>query len=644
LVFQRARISGAIQGRPPSWHSNRTLLERGIARPKSRAGLVTAEIAYGLGELLAYTQMGSVPGIAAMRGLSEANGTSFLDAVTEIANAQHPPPAIDEVTARQMLQKGHLDAEVMQYAFAFLEHPRHPRPRMFGLSTVIESLAKYRPEVLGRWLTKPHSSALDHTVLGYLAERLIFASDDDPIHGHLLRSRNPLLQALVTQSFVTRHWGQIPKGFRPLFEMCRGAGILAEDAFILALPGATNATSPLHFARKTAAKAQEALAFNKLRPPAPGSNSNADLSDKAKNAADGLQTAELSAAQAIEDMATLWPADGLSPQGVTFLQLSTGLDRSVIRFRLAEQLPPSPARTALLENIVDDLGQMLDIDHPAVSVQHRVYQQPDDYLQTVHWCGAAMRLRSEGEAKGVGQRTSQFVGPLVAAGRAITDAPFAAARRPHYGAALSKRIAACIFALRQSHQEGIVLPDLAILAQHSLAEAEKALAADVSAIGDEAMFDQLAVDAIGIMTVNDKFDRREAWAADPAISKFARALAVWTSRPLVEARPDLAEALFLQVGRLNSSRHNVRAQNRACLLLDAGLANCSGDDRATQQEDIRRLWQDVYQTWPLEARENAALVFDALIDALAGGANGKAFVLTDPNWSQTRCGQIAFRT
>jgi hypothetical protein len=606
--------------------------------------VVTPEIAYGLGELLAYTHMGSAPPIASLRGLNDANGKIFLEAVTKIADGQHPQPAIDEVTARQMLQTRHLNAEVMQFAYAYLEHPRHPRPRLFGLSTVVESLAQYRPEVLGRWLTKSHSAALDHTVLTYLAERLIFASDDDPVHGHLLRSKNPVLQALVTQSFVTRHWGQIPKGFQPLFEMCRSAGISEQDAFILALPGATNATSPLHFARKTAAKAQEALAFNNLRAPAPSSNSNADLGDKAKKASDELEVAELSAAQAIEDMAKCWPEGGLSPQGVTFLQLSTGLARSEIRFRLAEKLKRSPARTVLLENITDDLGKLLDVDHPASSVQHRVYEQPDDYIHTVHWCGRAMRLRSECESKGVGQRTSQFVGPLVAAGRAITDAPFAAARRPHYGAALSKRIAACIFALNQSHQDGIVSPDLAILAQHSLHEAEKALTADVSAIGDEALFDQLAVDAIGIMTMNNKFDRREAWAVDLTISKFARALAVWTSRPLVEARPGLAEALFLQVGRLDSSRHNVRAQNRACLLLDAGLANCSVDNRATQQEDIRRLWQSVYQTWPLEARENATLVFDALMDALAGGAKGKAFVLTDPNWIRTRCGQIALRT
>src|SRR5665213_1743251 len=248
-IFAIARIKRVIEGRAPNWRTDRGVVFRLISRVRT---VPSARVIYGLGELLAYSHMGSAPVLPQLGRLKFKEVIDLLAQLEGFARENTPRPTFDDLTISENLKKRELDVQVFQYARHYIERQPSPYRKVFGFGAATESLITLYPRAFGQWLACAPWGPVSHTVLSYVADRLIFTDPSDVFPARLVASHIPLLQAMVGTAQVMTFFNKAPRSFVDTYEWCRSIGASEGVSYLIALPGLG---PPIHDRRVASNKA-----------------------------------------------------------------------------------------------------------------------------------------------------------------------------------------------------------------------------------------------------------------------------------------------------------------------------------------------------------------------------------------------------
>lgn len=643
----RARLSGLIFHHQSGWHVNREIVIRALERRHKRPDQPSALVLYGLGELLARSSRGKAPYISCISNISRRKARQLLNAAKDLAALQIPISPVFEISSRDILREQHLTYEVFRHAEAYLRYPPLPRPRLFGLHVILETFLIAHPRELGQWLAKGHSSAINQTALAYFAERLIYSDDVTSLHRHMLHTQRPILQAMVAVALASNRLHDKLLSFDSLVTLAREAGLDASNAFILGMASAQEACLRRQRARHRLFGIESRLSLLTKSPENAigGSHNAADeidrLSAELLTLRETIDQTNLAVDQLIVEIAQAWPSDGLSKSQLTALTQAFGTDAAEMKTRLAQELGGVPRAADLLDDVIEDMSKQLGLA-AGVNVFTEYFRPDQEFFMTRKWVSRALSLRYTIDPKGVGYRTSLLLEPLSKAAAQLLDAPYATVRwHQPCESALTRLVCSILLAIdvacgenEHARQERSRLMKLAF------DQAISALCRDRPDIDTHGWMDQLASTCVEYMHIGYAPDQRKAWATNPRLPAFARALAAWSDANFIRADPARAETLFLQCASFTSSRNMNRAFSQAVTLLDLAIATGIRDNADHITRQALSIWPSVFCTWPELVGEIWRDLHLMLHDALVTNGQARQKLLNDPQWANSRCANV----
>ena len=645
----RARLRRVIVGRGSNWRADGDAVARALRRPRRAAHRdpPTALLLYGLGELLARAPRRAAPEIPELSRLTRRQARRLLETAGRIAAAQLPTSSIEEVGTRAVLTAPRLARDVWLHARAYLDYPPMPRPRLFGLGLVTGALLAVHPRELGHWLAKGHRSAINATVLAYLADRLTFGEGADELHRRMLQTGLPLLQAMAAEALARGRWDAAPMPFAALVSFAHDIGLDPPRAFGLAIPSVQRVSARLHHARQRLSEVETRLFLLAEYPEqaigggAHATDEMARLSAELGTLRDAREEAEQAADRLIVDIARAWPSGPSAKVQVEELARAFSSASAELAIRLAQELGPVPGTAELLAGVIDDMCRMLGLIAPRAAFAEPFRPDAQKFSTARGWTAKAISMRYATDPAGVGRRTGQLLEPLARAAAEILDAPHAAARRPQYGSALTRLACSILLATDVARGDTAVeRKERARLMAEALEQAVGALRRDRADIDTGGWTDSLAAACVDLMRCGHAADHRPDWATDLRLPPFVRALAVWSEPDLVRADPARAEELFRQASDRASSHDADLAFSRALSLLDLALA--TGERNVA--DDVTRwaltLWPSVFRPWRALAGAKWSKIHLTLRDALARNSEARRRVLDDPSWAHSHCVEV----
>lgn len=644
-VFRRARLQRLIVGHPATWRVNRNSVVRVLGQCRPHSAPPSAVVLYGLGELLARTTGGPALVIPRLASLSRRQVQRLLEEIRGIAAAQIPKKPHMEIGSRDMLFAPCLNETVWRHAESYLAHPPLARPRLFGLDVVIETLLTTHPQALGEWLTQDHPTAINQTVLAYLATRLIFSDEPSTLHRQLLLTKRPILQAMAIASLASNHWNNRLMPFGVLVELSHDMGLSPLEAFALAIVSAKNTCLRRRQTRDRFADMDDRLRQIVKHPEkAPGGISYATgeierLTAMLPTLDAAKHQSELAVDQLILDIAQSWPSEGITSDLIIDLTHAFGADAAELSTRLFQSLGAVPGAIALLDGVINDMSKMLGLNVTQTVFEESFRPSAEEFDTACQWTSLALSLRYTADQKGVGWRTSQLLAPMAKAASTVMDAPYAAVRwSQQYASALTRQACSILLAIEvacgSNEHERAARSRLMELA---LVQAMATLSRDRPDINTHGWTDRLASACTGCMRLGYAPDQRALWGSNLRLPVYVRALAVWSDPELIRSDPARAEALFLQGASRKNSHNDDRAISQALSLLDLALATGA---RHTA-DDITNLaisiWPRAYRSWQAIAGDRWSEFHHLLLDALVKEGNARQQILNDPQWVQSHC-------
>lgn len=619
------------------WRVNTKGVIRNI-RWKAHSAPPSAVIVYGLGELLARGSNGSAPIISSLAKLKNCQVRSFFDALDKITITQIPVSGAEEIGYRELLTAAKFDAQTRQQAAACLNHPPLPRPRLYGLSVIVENFLFSHPQELGRWLAKGQHSVVNQTALAYLAERLIFSFTDKKLHRCMLQTGRPILQAMVA-FYLTERWSNAaPLSFGALNMMALEAGLNSIQAFTLAIAAAHETRVKRYSARRRLVESNARLQLLRKKP-----NKTSDARPHTAGEIDRLPSELTSLSQAkdiseqavdllIDQLANAWPNEGLNSSQIKDLSQAMDTDSNEVLVRLAEKFY-GISRHQLLDVVINDTANMLGLDASKPALTESFRPNKNDFFLTLEWAAKAFIIRYSDDPKGVGRRTAQHLERLSKATSELLDSPYAATRYSEYASVLTRQICSIFLALevacndaRRINQTHTALMKLA------LEQSQLTLQRDRVDMHTDGWADRLATACVILMRYGEVPDLRKNWTMNIRLPSFVRACALWSNVNLIRENPTLAESLFKQAAAHGASYNNDQALSRALTILDIALTASARHNASDVANQLLCLWPIVYGPLRASAGYKWARIHIKLYAALNKEGLTRRRLLDDPQW------------
>lgn len=641
-ALMRSRVKGFIFNRDGSWHVNGRSVGRAIRRVGRRRRAPSPRATYGLGELCARTSVRLELPMAVFQRLKSAEVKKLLYGATEIARRQIPPSPIAEIGASEALKQPHLTPDLVRLAVAFVRYPPLARFGLYGLHAVIDVLLHVRPRMLGRWIVEKQVSEINQMLLAHLSRRLTFGRSNESIFLNVLRTKVPLLQAMVATSLVDEHPLNAPsKTFSELMTIFEDAGMQPLEAFVLSMAAAGAGGMWRMRVRDRARNAEQRLVILRADPNAAvGGAQYADeeierFANELAESAKQVTASEDAVDELVRDIALAWPDHELPDTDLELVKKAFAFDMAEFSTRIAQQMRLSPARTQLLDEVIQRMFDYLGLDVQSDVFDNYFFPESTEFPVAAGWTSRAIGLRYEQGPLDAGHATARTLSALAKASAAVLNAPYAAARRPvQYQAALTRRACSVWFAMRVACGETSEEKSKRVkLMSIALGEARATLCRDRSDMDTKGWTFRLAQFAVQSMAKGDCPDTRGAWSQDLSLPDFVRALVIWSDIGLIRNDLAKAEQLFVAVGtRKTYLSESLEGLKQGVTLLDLAIATCVRNCAIDAEQMVLDVWPKIFDSWRSVADARFQDIHLHLFDAARNDGALRRKFLADPMW------------
>ena len=638
----RSRLKRFIFQRDGSWHVNGRSVGRAMRRVGRHRQAPSFRATYGLGELRARTSVPLDLPMAVFRRLNAAEVKKFLRGATEMARRQIPPSPIVEIGTGEALRQLNLTTDLVRQGVAFMRFPPLVRVGLYGLHAVIDVSLHLCPRVLGRWIVEKQVSEINQTLLAHLSRRLTFSRSNESTYCNVLRTKVPLLQAMVASSLVDEHpWNAPAKTFSELMTIFQDAGMPPANAFAFSMAAASANRKWRMRARDNVSNTERRLVILRADPNAAvgGGKYAAEEMERLDNELAEFSKQKIASEDAVDllvtDIALAWPDHELSDRDLDIVKNAFGSDMAEFATRIAQQMRYSPARTQLLDEVMKLMFDYLGLDVQPGVFDNYFYPDSREFPVACGWTSRAIGLRYEQGSLDAGRATARSLSALANASTAVLDAPYAATRWPvQYQSALTRRACAVWFAMRVSCGETSEEKNKRLkLMSIALCEAKATLRQDRQDVDTKGWTLRLALFAIRSMANGDGPDERNVWSQDLSLPDFVRAAAIWSDIGLLRNNLAIAEQLLLAVGsRKTHLSEPLEGLKRAVNLLDWAIATCVRSDAIDVEQIILSVWPKLFDSWGGVADVQFQDIHLHLLDAARNDGPLRQKLLADPMW------------
>lgn len=345
----------------------------------------------------------------------------------------------------------------------------------------------------------------------------------------------------------------------------------------------------------------------------------------------------------LTDLAEDWPENGLTNEQMEWLD-NIFVNTAEFRHRLAEKLPHGSSRDWLLRRNILQIQNFIGLDKSAEDVSTG-YFSPDKHqlFPLTEWAAQSLCLLYSQDKKGIGKQTSYLVQGVAVVATKILQQPFFSARKPEaWQAILTRAACAYHFALmvvvttpRANHDK------VAILNEHAIDYSFAVLSHGHLPVQTAWTFFELTTLAVHNMRdLSQSDDVREKWALAETLPDFARALALWSSSPLVTKHNSLASDLFCRVGSVPLSQRGLNLQMTQMLrLLDIAVFSCATNARDDLISQVISLWNTAYKPWQA-INDTWADSATMLASAIKEDGVDRARLRSDESFDRSYCAQL----
>lgn len=609
------------------------------------------DVLHGLGEIAARSHIAlEEPLIRSLRllgrrvALEKILGAAFA----RDAKLRHPVQ-FNTIAMAQWLSRADFSWGTFDEAVNRLEHGDGLHDGRYGLTFSVRIVLALDPRVIDHWI-KSHPNQPGLAAIGSAAIWMALPFDGEAMIAPLLRSRNAAICCIGAAAVVFPPGLREPPSFQDCMQRLGEGGIEASDTVWMTGMWIKRAVHERNWLEDRGKGEVARLRYVEQNPQAAvGGPHNADaevsmLRARTEHGAQRHESVFVEIEKMLSDLAHAWPREGLSEGQMAALE-NIFAGTAEMRHRLAEKLSHQASRNSLLKKNIDQLKEFigLKMEPGEISIEHF---DPDertfDALST--WAARSLILLYADDKRGAGKRTSDLVKGVADAATALVVQPFIAGRKPQAWQAIMAR-AACAgrfaFTVVDNMPEG-ERDKVAGLNELALSFAFTLLTAR-STPNDTLYFALTAqsVQQMGHLPIPDA--KREAWGLAEDLPDFARALALWSSPPLVSKHEVLASELFRRVATLPlSSRGQTLQMCQMLSLLDLATASSASPEREHLLSVIAALWKGAYQDWEPIAPRWAAIA-EMLGKAVLTDGPERAQLRADPSFAHSYCRRLIDR-
>ena len=299
----------------------------------------------------------------------------------------------------------------------------------------------------------------------------------------------------------------------------------------------------------------------------------------------------------INDLALVWPEEGLTDHQLEQLNYAFDRDRSEIKYSIAEKIQNESNRKLLLTQNVNEFKKYIGITR-GVSDESISFDQYDDSL--VVWAAKSFLALHKNDDKELSRIVGSLVGSFSRNLESFISQPYMSVRQVQKWQYSTSRLAIIHYFVVNTYY---ATPD----------EHKQDIESLLTYAIDHIVMLLKTVQEFWCPLINDLPDHLSRVAAsvlrdvplirgkqgcivlDHSLPDYFRALVIWGNPCLIGNNIKLASSLFQDVGKFtsNQSRQN---RNFNCILnlLDVAIASAESKD---QQKLIIQLWENVCQNW-----------------------------------------------
>jgi len=299
----------------------------------------------------------------------------------------------------------------------------------------------------------------------------------------------------------------------------------------------------------------------------------------------------------INDLALVWPEEGLTDHQLEQLNYAFDRDRSEIRYSIAESIQNDSNKKLLLTQNVNDFKKYVGITK-GISDDSISFNQYDDNL--VIWAAKSFVELHKNDDKELSRIVGSLVGSFSKKLENFISQPYMSVRQVQKWQYSTSRLAIIhyfvvntYYATPDEHKQDIeslfsYAIDHIVMLLKAIQECWCPLINDLP--------DHLSrVTASVLRDVSSIRVKQEDIILEKNLPDYFRALVIWGNPSLIENNINLASSLFQAVGKFTSNRSlQNRNFNRILNLLDVAIASAESKD---QQKVIINLWENVCQNW-----------------------------------------------
>ena len=408
-----------------------------------------------------------------------------------------------------------LDWDLLEFARSWVRHePEMGLAGNYGLVFVMRIVLRLKPSVLRRWHQRNSGKLVTSVMMPLIGSELWHGREALP--DRLLATRIPFCVAFAIAICADANAAE--EGFvshNAIIAKLTAHGVSGADAIWLTAHILKQAVHRHHsIASRGKGLIFEARRDQNSRAAAGGSNlSNwitARRDDHARRKADHEYRLE----GLLNEVAAVWPTDGLSEQQMEVLDAAF-VDTPEMRLRLAEKLAHPGNRKALLSRNIDQFKREVGLFVESNAAFDTYFAPEPERLYDLALATARSFVALHRDTPDdLGRRTSNLLAKGVAAASGLLEQPFIRARQPmRWQSALSRTACAVIFALLVVGSVALHQPAVAILRQLALDHAANMLALGHHSNRERDVLDTLSGLSIQIMMFGPaQHDELSSWS------------------------------------------------------------------------------------------------------------------------------------
>jgi len=358
-----------------------------------------------------------------------------------------------------------------------------------------------------------------------------------------------------------------------------------------------------------------------------------------ENIISSLDNAEKEIDRILIEMATIWPAKGMTP--LQFEQLKhCFVDTQEIKYKLAIQLGQEQDKEKLLKDNINAFKKYVGITSKSeVTKDFLSFHDHDGEL--LLWTAYSFIELNKGDSKPL----SRILGNLVKSHtdnlNQFIEQPYIVQRQSEKWISATSRLAVLhyfvltVYEVSDEEKKKEIEEILPFAVEHVLLLFRQVKGRWQDLVND--LPDKLIIEtAFLIRSINSIESYQNMVIYDKKLPDYLRALVIWGNPQLTQENTVLAKHLFVSIGTLPSAHSQVnRCLIQILNVLDIAIANSK---EAEQEDELIKLWEEIYQDWQgVLANSKWARTAEWLISAINGDELSQKEVIESSTWRDSNC-------